>query len=164
MKANVLNVPEQNRPKPTSHASRQSVPNAAQMILAATAVMGVIYVGKLVLVTLLFSVLLGFILEPLVGFLEHHRVPRAYGALLAMLLLLGLMYAASYFFYVRVENFASELPKYSGEIKKEILKFREKAEKLSQTRQQIIPDKKQEQNSVTVKNNSTNWLGIAAST
>src|SRR5205823_14488483 len=106
MKANVVNAPEQNRPKAGGHASRQSVPNAAQMILAATAVLGIVYVGKLVLVTLLFSVLLGFILEPLVGFLEHRRIARPYGALLAMLLLLGLMYAASYFFFVRVENFA----------------------------------------------------------
>src|SRR5438270_2541756 len=164
MRANVVNVPDETQPDRPISAVRTSAPKMAQGIIATAAVLGIVYVGKLVLVTLLFSVLLSFILEPLVGFLEHRRLPRAYGALLAMLLLLGILYAASYFFYVRVENFVSELPKYSGEIKKEVLKFREKAEKFSQTREQIIPDKKQDQNSVTVKNDNTNWLGIAAST
>jgi predicted PurR-regulated permease PerM len=166
MKANIVSMPQPQEAESTSVEKGKfiSKPNPAQLILALAAVLGILYFGKVVLVTLLFSVLLGFILEPLVGFLEHRRLPRAYGALLAMLLLAGILYAASYFFYVRVENFVSDLPKYSGEIKKEVLKFRAKADKFSETRQQIIPDKKQDKNTVTVKNDNTNWFGIAAST
>src|SRR5947199_6102558 len=163
MDTNAVTMPEVNAGQPkqagtgkeTTPETVAKPPNAAQMVIALAAVLGILYLGKLVLVTLLVSVLLGFILEPLVGFLEHRRMPRAYGALIAMLVLTGVLYAASYFFYVRVESFVSELPKYSGEIKKEVLKFRAQADKLRQTRQQIIPDKNQDKNQATVKNDNT---------
>src|SRR5437588_1926251 len=152
-----------------NHAAQQPAPkksspsaNTAQKVLAFAAIVAITYFGKLVLITLLFAILLSLILEPLVGFLEHRRMPRPFGAGIAMLLLLGVLYAMSYFFYVKVESFIGELPKYSGQIKSQVIKFREKAEKLNQTRQQIT-GKKQEQNQVTVKD-SMNWFGIAAST
>src|SRR5947209_8641765 len=137
--------------EPPKKSGRKSSANTAQKVLAFAAIVAITYFGKLVLITLLFAILLSLILEPLVGFLEHRRLPRPFGAGIAMLLLLGVLYAMSYFFYVKVEGFIGELPKYSGQIKNQIVKFREKAEKLNQTRQQIIPDKKQGDNQVTVK-------------
>ena len=50
--------------------------SVAQIIVAVIAVIGLIYLLKLVLVTTLASLLLAFILEPLVGGLARMRIPR----------------------------------------------------------------------------------------
>src|SRR5207302_2649025 len=81
----------------------------AQAILAAAAILAVCYVAKLVLVTLLVSVLLAFMLEPLVDLLEKIRLPRSAGAFLSVLLMLALMYAGSYFLYGKAMSFVHEL-------------------------------------------------------
>ena len=49
----------------------------AQVILAAAVILAICYIAKLVLVTLLFSILLAFMLEPVVNLLEKVRLPRA---------------------------------------------------------------------------------------
>jgi predicted PurR-regulated permease PerM len=52
----------------------------AQVVVAAIAVLGLIYLLKLVLVTTLSAMLLAFILEPLVGRLTRIGIPRAIAA------------------------------------------------------------------------------------
>src|SRR6476646_1839750 len=89
----------------------------AQVILAVAVVLAVCYVAKLILVTLLVSVLLAFMLEPIVSLLERVRIPRAAGAFLAVLLMLAAIYAGSYFLYNRAVSFAHELPKYSEKVR-----------------------------------------------
>jgi predicted PurR-regulated permease PerM len=111
----------------------------AQIMLALAAALVICYVGKLVLVTLLISVLITFMLEPLVGLLERIRVPRSLGAILAVLVLLGAAYGASYFFYNRAVSFAHELPKYSNKIKGMLSHVREKTSELEKTTQQVLP-------------------------
>ena len=64
--------------------------SVAQIVVAVIAVIGLIYLLKLVLVTALASLLLAFVLEPLVGGLVRIHVPRAVGALLAVVLMVGL--------------------------------------------------------------------------
>ena len=49
----------------------------AQIIVGGTVILAVCYIAKLVLVTLLFSILLAFMLEPVVNLLEKVRLPRA---------------------------------------------------------------------------------------
>lgn len=162
MNANLTNAGPVN--PPPEKKELESIPNVAQKVLAFIAILTIVYIGKIVLVTLLFSILLSFVLEPIVGFLEHRRIARPYGAGMAMLVLMGVLYAMSYFFYVKVESFASELPKYSGQIKNVVVKFRQKADKLDQTRQQIMPDKKQDKNTVTVKSESSGLSAITPTT
>ena len=54
----------------------------AQIVVAGIAVLGLIYLLKVVLVTTLTAMLLAFALEPLVKQLCRIRIPRALGALL----------------------------------------------------------------------------------
>jgi len=58
--------------------------SVAQIVVAAIAVIGLVYLLKLVLVTILSSVLLAFVLEPFVSRLARIGIPRAAGALLAV--------------------------------------------------------------------------------
>jgi hypothetical protein len=61
--------------------------SVAQVVVAAIAVLGLIYLLKLVLVTTLSAALLAFILEPLVGRLTRIGIPRAIAALAAVVLM-----------------------------------------------------------------------------
>jgi predicted PurR-regulated permease PerM len=64
--------------------------SVAQIVVAVIAVIGLIYL-KLVMVTALTSILLAFVSEPLVSRLVRIGIPRAAGALLAVVLLVGLV-------------------------------------------------------------------------
>jgi predicted PurR-regulated permease PerM len=114
----------------------------AQVILAAAVILAVCYIAKLVLVTLLFSILLAFMLEPVVNLLEKVRLPRAAGAFLAVLFMLALMYAGSYFLYGKAMSFVHELPKYSVKIRSHLAHFREQTSELEKTTKQVFPDDK----------------------
>ena len=65
-------------------------------VLAVAAVVGLLWWASGVLVPVLLSVLLAYALEPPVGFLERHRVPRAVGVLIVLIGTLGaVVYGAS---------------------------------------------------------------------
>src|SRR5215469_14130581 len=51
----------------------------AQVVIATAAAIGLIYLLRVVLVTVLFSILLAFTLDPIVVLLAKIRVPRAVG-------------------------------------------------------------------------------------
>ncbi len=114
--------------------------SVAQIVVAVVAVLGLIYLLKLVLITILSSMLLAFILDPLVLVLQRIRVSRPIGSLVAVVLLLGLTLALSYFFYSRALDFATELPKYSGKIRATVGKIRAQTSKIEEnTRSAVTP-------------------------
>src|SRR5260370_6427125 len=86
----------------------------AQIVVAAIAVIGLVYLLKLVLITILVSMLLAYVLEPLVSGLRALRIPRGVGALIAVLAALAFALGVSYFSYNRVVEFTDQLPNYSG--------------------------------------------------
>jgi predicted PurR-regulated permease PerM len=88
----------------------------AQVVVATVAVIGIVYLLKLVLVTVLASMLLAYLLEPLVSRLKAYRVPRWVGALIAVLLALTFVVGLSYFSYQRAVQFRDELPNYTSKI------------------------------------------------
>jgi len=88
----------------------------AQVVVAIVAVVGIVYLLKLVLVTVLASMLLAYILEPLVSRLKGYRVPRWVGALIAVLLALTFVFGLSYFSYQRAVEFKDESPNYTSKI------------------------------------------------
>ncbi|MCU1256130.1 MAG: hypothetical protein JWM83_2429, partial [Candidatus Angelobacter sp.] len=102
----------------------------AQIIVGAAVILTICYIAKLVLVTLLVSILLAFMLEPLVNLLERIRVPRAAGALVAVLVMLAAMYAGSYFLYGKAMSFVRDLPKYSDRIRSHLAHFRQQTSEL----------------------------------
>src|SRR5882757_9651968 len=103
---------------------------AAQIVVAVIAVLGLIYLLKLVLITTLTSLLLAFALEPLVALLGRVRVPRWAGALVAVLLMIVVAGALTFFFYNRAVDFAGALPKYSGRIRDTLGTLRSQSKKI----------------------------------
>jgi predicted PurR-regulated permease PerM len=114
----------------------------AQIVVAAAVILAICYIAKLVLITLLVSVLFAFMLEPLVNLLEKIRLPRAAGAFLAVLLMVAAVYAGSYFLYGRAISFVHELPKYSDRIRSHLAHVREETSELEKTTQQVFPGDK----------------------
>jgi predicted PurR-regulated permease PerM len=112
--------------------------SVAQIVVAVIAVLGLIYLLKLVLVTTLTSVLLAFILEPLVGALVQIRVPRVAAALFAVVLLVGLAGGLTSFFYGRAVDFARQLPKYSGKIRSTLADLREQTNQIEESTRSVI--------------------------
>jgi predicted PurR-regulated permease PerM len=112
--------------------------SVAQIVVAVIAVIGLIYLLKLVLVTTLASLLLAFILEPLVGGLTRMRIPRAFGALVAVVLMVGLAVGLIFFFYGRAVDFATQLPKYSGKIRSTFAVLREQTNQIEESTRSMI--------------------------
>ncbi len=92
------------------------------------------YYGESVLSVLFFSILLSFVLDPLVESLGIYlRLPRALAALIAVLLMLGLLYGISYASYSRAIAFVDTVPQYSLKIRSILKPFRQQAEKFEKT-------------------------------
>ncbi len=79
----------------------QHLQATALLILAAATVLVLVYVAKLLLVVILLSILLSFVLAPIVDLLTRFNIPRALGALLSVSLLVVALGAASYLSYSR---------------------------------------------------------------
>ena len=112
--------------------------SVAQIVVAVIAVIGLIYLLKLVLITTLVSVLLAFVLEPVVSGLARIRVPRAAGALFAVVLLIALAGGLTSFFYGRAVDFATQLPKYSGKIQSTLADLRAQTRQIEESTRSVI--------------------------
>jgi predicted PurR-regulated permease PerM len=96
------------------------------------------YYGESVLAVLFFSILLSFVLEPLVEtFSIHLRLPRALASLIAVILLLALLYGISYASYSRAIAFVDTVPQYSQKIRSMLKPFRQQAEKIQKTEEAV---------------------------
>ena len=119
--------------------------SVAQIVVAAVAVLGLIYLLKLVMITTLSAILVAFVLDPLVTALLRLRISRPLGAMIAVILIVALALGLAYFFYSRAVDFATELPRYSGKIRASLTKFRFQTSKIEEsTRSVITPPKKQQ--------------------
>jgi predicted PurR-regulated permease PerM len=86
------------------------------------------YYGEVVLAVMLVSVLLAFILAPVVDVLSYLRLPRALSAGVAMLLLLGILGGLMYYSSNQAYSFLQELPRYTAKVREEVMNFRKQAE------------------------------------
>jgi len=112
--------------------------SVAQIVVAVIAVIALIYLLKLVLITTLVSVLLAFVLEPLVSGLARIRVPRTAGALFAVVLLITLAGGLTSFFYGRAVDFATQLPRYSGKIQSTLAELRAQTRQIEESTRSVI--------------------------
>jgi predicted PurR-regulated permease PerM len=112
--------------------------STAQVVVAVIAGIAVFYFARLPLITVSVALLIAFILEPIVDGLQKCRVPRAAGALIAVLLLVAVFGAGTYLFYNRAVAFARELPKYSAEIHAYIAKITASTHKIAQSTTKAI--------------------------
>jgi predicted PurR-regulated permease PerM len=136
-------------------ARMQRTQTTCLFILAMATGLGVAYLAKMVLVVLLASVLLAFMLAPLVDFGVRFGVPRPLSALLAVLLLLSIVYGITFLSYSKAVDFMQDLPKYSQQIKGVGAKFQKRAEALRKTTENIVPQSAEEKKAVTIRQSSS---------
>ena len=113
----------------------------ALLVIAVAAAVGLIYLLKLVLVTILIAALLAFALDPIVVGLARLHIPRAAGAGIALLFLLGLSLALTFFFYNRAIDFVDALPEFSTTIRNDLRKLQVQADKLENSTRTILPER-----------------------
>ena len=142
------------RSNPRRRSSDHASILTGETVIAIAVVLTICYFGKLVLVTLLVSILLAYVLEPIAALLSR-RIPRPLSAGISLLLLGGILYGAVYFGYSKGIEFVQELPKYSNEIKRAVIHFRKQAEKLQQSAQEATTG--EESRKVTPARQQTNW-------
>jgi predicted PurR-regulated permease PerM len=114
----------------------------AQFVIALAAAVGLIYLLKLVLLTILVSALLAFALDPLVVALAKIRLPRALGSAIAVLLLIALSLGLTFFFYSRAIDFLDELPRFSAVIHDNLQRLQAEAEKIENSTRLLMPESK----------------------
>jgi len=112
--------------------------SVAQVVVAVVATIGLIYLLKVVLVTILYSLLLSYILEPPVTWLFRLRVPRWIGALIVVTVTLMLAVGLLYYSYNSAQAFVSELPEYSASFRGSLDKIRANADKLEQQARSVV--------------------------
>lgn len=89
----------------------------SQRLIAGAIILLFFYYAAGVVITLLMSMLLAYFLDPAVEFLERFRIPRAVGALIMVLFLIAGIAAGGYVLYDRLNEFASNWPKYKGTLR-----------------------------------------------
>jgi predicted PurR-regulated permease PerM len=163
MAADPLDFPKdpqssENAAKPADAPKVLEVNSLATTITAVVAVGAALYYAQLVCVVLLVSLLLAFVLEPIVRLLMKIRVPRSAGALIAVLLFVAALYGIGNASYNKAVEFSQELPKYRGEIQKVIWKYRHNAETITRNTQSMIPkDDDGKTQTIEVKQPSGIW-------
>lgn len=99
-------------------------------LLGIVLILGLCYFGETVLAVVLVSVLLAFILAPVVDLLMRLRLPRSVASGFAVLMLLAAIGVVVYYSANQASSFLEDLPRYSGKIRQEILRFRKRAQSL----------------------------------
>jgi predicted PurR-regulated permease PerM len=94
--------------------TRLTVSSFSARVVAAAIILLFLYYAAGVVITLLFSILLAYFLDPAVEFLEKFRLPRTLGAMIMVLVLTATLVAVGYELWARTGDFAADWPKYSG--------------------------------------------------
>ena len=100
----------------------------AANVVGIVGILALCYYGESVLVVMLVSVLLAFILAPIVDLLTYLRLPRSMAAGVAILLLLGALAGIVYSSYNQATTLVQDLPKYTSKVREEVMRFRKQAE------------------------------------
>jgi predicted PurR-regulated permease PerM len=152
--------PESHPHRRASDRTRRSI-LAGQTVVAIAVVLTICYVAKLVLVTLLFSILLAYILFPVMDFLEQMKFPRSLASLLAVLLLASAVYAAAFFGYNRAVDFVQTLPSYTHKIEGALMRFREQAQRFQKSTEEVLPQTSDDKKLLRVQQ-QTNWVDFVS--
>jgi predicted PurR-regulated permease PerM len=141
-------------PVPTVVAPTAKVrPHWSMNIIGIAGILTLCYFGESVLAVMMVSVLLAFILAPVVDLLTYLRLPRSLAAAIAILLLLGALCGIVYTSYNQAATLLQDLPKYTSRIRDETLQFRKSAERLD-----VLPPE-HEKGVVSVRP-ATDWTDI----
>ena len=102
----------------------------AQNLIGVGVIFALCYYGEVILVVLLVSVLLAFILAPIVDLFTRMKLPRALAAGIALLLLVGAVGSTIYYSYSQATTLLQDVPKYTAKIREQALRYRKQAETL----------------------------------
>jgi predicted PurR-regulated permease PerM len=135
------------------HARIQS---GSLAVLAVGGVLTLMYLAKSVLVLTLVSILIAFMLAPIVELCQRIHLPRSLGSMIAVLVMCATLYGIFYVSYSQADEFVSSLPKYSGRIRAVLNQVRLRAERFRQSTQNVLPEEKVEKGTVTIRQ-SSDW-------
>ena len=133
--------------------------NWAQILIAAAIVVTFCYFAEWELAVLIISILIAFILAPVVDLLQRLRLQRGVASLVAVLLLLAALYAITYFSYSETMSFIDNLPKYSSKIRSMLVHVRQGAEKLRKTTESVLEPGNEEKSSQSARPSSI-WTDV----
>jgi predicted PurR-regulated permease PerM len=136
------------------HARIQS---GSLAVLAVGGVLTLMYMAKTILILTLISVLIAFMLAPIVELCQRFHLPRPVGSAVAVLLMCLALYGLFSISYNQADAFMTELPKYSGRIRAVLNQVRQRAERVQQTTRNVLPEEKIEKGTLTVRQTSS-WL------
>jgi predicted PurR-regulated permease PerM len=102
----------------------------ALTVLGIGAILGLCYWAEMVLAVMMASVLIAFVLAPIVDLFMQLRLPRGVAAAIAVILLVALIGGIFYYSYNQAGSFIEDLPKYTAQIRDQVSKFLKKAENL----------------------------------
>jgi predicted PurR-regulated permease PerM len=119
------------------------VATASLRIIAVLAVFACIYYASSVVITLICSILIAFVLEPGVRLMERLRIPRWLGALLMVLLALGILYLVIYGIYARVVTFIQEFPTYAEPLRHIVGEVQKVARSIETSTSNLVPTSQQ---------------------
>lgn len=92
--------------------------NSPQRIIAIGIVCAFLYWASSIVITLLLAVLLAYFLDPVVKVLERAHIPRALGALVALLAVTSLLGGLGYLVVDRADQFLADWPRYSAVLRR----------------------------------------------
>ncbi len=134
-----------------SQETRALAPSSVSArIIAAGIVIAFCYWASAVLMTLLFSVLVAYFLDPLVSWIERLRIPRALSSLLVVLVSLGLLAVLGWSLVERVNQFGRDWPKYRAPLREVAQEVSNRLESLEMHVSEITPVVRPSQRLVTV--------------
>jgi predicted PurR-regulated permease PerM len=125
-------------------------PHWAFSAIGIATILGICYWAELVLAVILVSVLLAFVLAPVMEFFIRLHLPRGLAAAVAVILLLALVGGLGYYFSNQALVFVQDLSKYTHQIRQKISQVREQAESFSE--EEETPKPKSGESS-----SGTNW-------
>lgn len=99
-------------------------------LIGTGAILAFCYFAQEVLAILLISVLITFILAPIVDLLVRIRLPQSIAAAVALLLLVGCLAGVIYYSYNQAAVLMEDLPKYVARVREEVARVTKKAESL----------------------------------
>lgn len=124
----------------TLHASVKAG-TVAQIVVAIIATIGLIYLLKLVLVTVLAAMLIAYVLEPVVAGMTRLRIPRSIGSLLVVIATVILAAGLCYFSYNRALDFTNELPRFAAALRDNVGSIRAKVDKFADQARSVVEPK-----------------------
>ncbi len=112
---------------------------ASIRIIAAATGIAACYVASSVIITLICSIFIAFVLDPVVQLTERIRCPRWLGAIMIVLLALGFLSLLGFLVYGRLVEFIAELPLLSARIQEIVARVLQPLESLELRGDAIFP-------------------------